>query len=106
MPVFVLARVEHCGSRLSAVRWAKVNGVREVLGLGSFNEDDLYEALDWLDTQQERIEDALAQHKLVLELAPYLLSVSPLDCEALDLLLHGRHGLGDQPHFAGRKPRL
>ncbi len=34
----------------------------------------------------ERVEDALAQHKLVLELVPYLLSVSPLDCEALDLL--------------------
>jgi len=30
--------------------------------------------------------DALNQHKLVLELAPYTLSVSPLDCEALDLL--------------------
>ena len=29
---------------------------------------------------------ALAQHRLVLELAPYMLSVSPLDCEALDLL--------------------
>jgi hypothetical protein len=34
----------------------------------------------------ETIDDALNQHKLVLELAPYLLSVSPLDCEALDLL--------------------
>lgn len=34
----------------------------------------------------ESIEDALAQHRLVLELAPYNLSVSPLDCEALDLL--------------------
>jgi len=32
------------------------------------------------------IEEAFEQHKLVLELAPYLLSVSPLDCEALDLL--------------------
>jgi hypothetical protein len=31
-------------------------------------------------------EEAMEQHKLVLELAPYLLSVSPLDCEALDLL--------------------
>jgi len=31
-------------------------------------------------------EDALDQHRLVLELAPFLLSVSPLDCEALDLL--------------------
>lgn len=34
----------------------------------------------------EVVTDALSQHKLVLELAPYTLSVSPLDCEALDLL--------------------
>lgn len=34
----------------------------------------------------ESIETAVEQHRLVLELAPYLLSVSPLDCEALDLL--------------------
>ena len=32
------------------------------------------------------IEAVLQQHALVLELAPYMLSVSPLDCEALDLL--------------------
>lgn len=32
------------------------------------------------------VEDAVAQHKLVLELAPFMLSLSPLDCEALDLL--------------------
>jgi hypothetical protein len=32
-------------------------------------------------------EDALGQHKLVLDLAPFALSVSPLDCEALDLLI-------------------
>lgn len=34
----------------------------------------------------ESIENALEQHRLVLELAPYTLSMSPLDCEALDLL--------------------
>jgi hypothetical protein len=32
------------------------------------------------------LDDAIKQHKLVLELAPYTLSVSPMDCEALDLL--------------------
>lgn len=32
------------------------------------------------------VREALAQHRLVLDLAPYHLSVSPLDCEALDLL--------------------
>lgn len=34
----------------------------------------------------ERAEAALVQHGQVLELVPYSLSVSPLDCEALDLL--------------------
>jgi len=32
------------------------------------------------------VEEALEQHKLVLELAPYMLSLSPIDCEAMDLL--------------------
>ncbi len=32
------------------------------------------------------IEEAIAQHRLVLDLAPAFLSVSPLDCEALDVL--------------------
>jgi len=32
------------------------------------------------------VDEALEQHRLVLDLAPYMLSVSPLDCEALDLL--------------------
>jgi hypothetical protein len=32
------------------------------------------------------VREALDQHKLVLDLIPYMLSVSPLDCEALDLL--------------------
>jgi hypothetical protein len=34
----------------------------------------------------ESVEEALEQHQYVLELAPYMLSVSQLDCEALDLL--------------------
>ncbi len=32
------------------------------------------------------IDDAIEQHRLVLELAPYMLSLSPIDCEAMDLL--------------------
>jgi hypothetical protein len=34
----------------------------------------------------ESLDEAIRQHELVLELAPYMLSLSPLDCEALDLL--------------------
>lgn len=33
------------------------------------------------------VDDAVEQHKLALQLAPYMLSVSPLDCEALDYLV-------------------
>jgi len=56
----VLARVVHRGSRLSAVRWASTQAVAEVLGIAGFDEDDLYEALDWLDARQARIEQELA----------------------------------------------
>ncbi len=55
----VLARLAHQGSRLSAVRWAADHAVAEVLGLGSFDEDDLYAALDELARRQEEIEQAL-----------------------------------------------
>ncbi len=34
----------------------------------------------------KRIEDALGQHQLVLEMAPYMLSASPLDCESLNVM--------------------
>jgi len=55
----VLARVAHQGSRLSAVRWAKEHAVAEILGLPAFDEDDLYEALDWLGPHQDAIEKKL-----------------------------------------------
>lgn len=57
------------------------------------------------------VETALEQHRLVLELVPYMLSVSPLDCEALDFMLgfdfayRGNHdalvaeALGTSPAF-------
>jgi hypothetical protein len=32
------------------------------------------------------VDEALAQHQLVLELAPYAISVSPLDCESLNVM--------------------
>lgn len=33
------------------------------------------------------VESAFQQHRLVLQLVPYMLSVSPLDCEALDYMV-------------------
>jgi len=55
----VLARLPQQGSRLSALRWAQDHAVSEVLGLASFDEDDLYAALDDLCARQEKIERAL-----------------------------------------------
>ena len=60
----VLARLAHQGSRLSAVRWAQDHAVSEVLGLASFDEDDLYAALDHLCARQEPIEQALYRRYL------------------------------------------
>ena len=34
----------------------------------------------------ETVEDVVAQHTYIMDIAPYSLSISPLDCEALDLL--------------------
>ena len=56
----IYARVAWQGSRLAAVRWAEDHAVAAVLGLESFDEDDLYSALEWLQANQERIERALA----------------------------------------------
>jgi len=55
----VIARVIDQGSRLSAVRLAGSHGACDILGLEVFDEDDLYENLDWLDENQSVIEDRL-----------------------------------------------
>lgn len=59
-------------------------------------EDKDQDSYRWLSLETRRIcsgyvnppstEAATEQHRLVLELVPYMLSVSPLDCEALDFL--------------------
>jgi len=51
----VLARIIDQGSRLSAVRLASYHGVCDILDLESFDEDSLYENLDWLSENQGKI---------------------------------------------------
>ena len=51
----------------------------------------------WLSLEPRRVcsgyvnpenpDDAVAQHELILQLVPFMLSVSPLDCEALDYMM-------------------
>jgi hypothetical protein len=55
----IIARLIDQGSRLSAVRLAASHAACDILGLEVFDEDDLYENLDWLCDNQVRIEDRL-----------------------------------------------
>jgi hypothetical protein len=57
----VIARVIAQGSRLSAVRLARAHAACDALALDGFNEDDLYENLDWLCERQEAIEKRLSE---------------------------------------------
>ena len=68
----VLARCLEQGSRLSAVRLARRLEADRLLGLGPFDEDDLYANLDWLCAQQDRIEDRLFAHRCRERPAPRL----------------------------------
>jgi hypothetical protein len=59
----VIARALEQGSRLSAVRLARDLGAACILGLPSFDEDDLYANLAWLHDGQEAIELHLFEHR-------------------------------------------
>ena len=55
----VMARVIDQGSRLSAVRLAMSHAACDVLGVGTFDEEALYENLDWLAGAQAPVEERL-----------------------------------------------
>lgn len=59
----IFARMLEQGSRLSSVRLARDHSVGEVLGLTGFDEDDLYENLDWCHENQAAIEEKLFAQK-------------------------------------------
>ena len=56
----VIARVLEQGSRLSAVRLAKIYAISSTINLKrGFDEDDLYTNLSWLSAEQSKIEDRI-----------------------------------------------
>jgi transposase len=57
----VMARLINQGSRLSAVRLAASHAACDILNTTPFDEDDLYENLDWLCENQDKIEDRLVK---------------------------------------------
>lgn len=60
----IVARILFPGSKLATARGLSektaASSLHEALGLGAFDEDDLYKAMDWLLERQERIEKTLA----------------------------------------------
>jgi len=71
--------------------------IEDVLELDAFNEDDLYQNLDWLAQQQEKIEDRLFRHRYPQakpELYLYDVASSYLEgvCNALAAFGYNRDG--------------
>ena len=100
----VIARVIDQGSRLSAVRLAMAHAACDVLGLGTFNEDALYENLDWLAGAQARIEDRLfAQRQKMKPASLFLYDVTSSYVEgthnALAAFGYNRDGKKGQPQI-------
>lgn len=81
----IYARLAHHGSRLSAARWSEDHAVKEILQVGSFDEDDLYAALEELEQRQVSIETALAPKAGVAPArAFYLYDVTSVYFEGLE----------------------
>jgi len=93
----IFARVLEQGSRLSAVRLANAHAACDVLTLEAFNEDDLYDNLDWLAEQQQQIENRLfrdryGQNKPTLYLYDVTSSYLEGTCNELAAFGYNRDG--------------
>jgi len=81
----IYARLAHQGSRLSAARWSEDHAVKEILQMGSFDEDDLYAALENLEQRQASIEAALVpKPDASLARAIYLYDVTSVYFEGVE----------------------
>jgi hypothetical protein len=60
----VTARILEPTSKLATVRWWHTTTLPDVFAVADAEEDELYEALDWLLTRQEQIEKKLAARHL------------------------------------------
>jgi len=60
----IAARILKPQSKLATTRWWTNTTLPEMLNLGEVDEDELYEALDWLVERQSRIEKRLAARHL------------------------------------------
>jgi transposase len=75
----IMGRVfTQCSRLYLAKEWHLDHAVNEVLGVGAFDEDDLYENLDWLAEHQQEIEAGIFNHRLKDQCLPevYLYDVT------------------------------
>lgn len=98
----IVARVLDPGSKLAAARGLSeetaFNSLSEELGLGGVDEDDLYEAMDWLFERQAEIQKALSgRHLQNGSLVLYDVSSTYFEGHRCPLAQHGhsRDGKGD-----------
>lgn len=93
--LLIAARLLAPRSKLATVSWAGGTTVMEELGVGPFDEDSLYDAMDWLREQQPKIEKRLADRHLSKGgMALYDLSSTYVEgrCCPLAALGHNRDG--------------
>lgn len=87
--LMVFGRIISQGSKLATVNWATGQATEEVLELSRFDEDDLYETLDWLEENQEEIEEALFLARKARDLFLYDVTSSYLEGEKNELAEYG-----------------
>jgi hypothetical protein len=78
----IVSRLCEPDSKLAMTRWWKDTTLPEMLDLEGVDEDDVYEAMDWLLERQSRIEKKLAKRHLKEgDMVMYDLGDAPLDVE-------------------------
>ena len=96
----IVQRLLYPASKLATTRLWHTTTLAEELSLEDTDEDDLYEAMDWLLERQDRIERKLAKRHLA-EGDPVLYDVSSSDYEGQTCPLmqfgHNRDGKRDRP---------
>ena len=96
----IVQRLLHPASKLATTRLWHTTTLAEELSLEDTDEDDLYQAMDWLLERQDRIERKLAKRHLA-EGDPVLYDVSSSDYEGQTCPLmqfgHNRDGKRDRP---------
>ena len=88
----VAARILEPQSKLATSQWWKDTTLPEILGITDAEEDDLYEAMDWLLERQNNIENKIAQRHLEHSgLALYDLTSSYFEGETCSLAAFGHN---------------